>query len=457
MPRPETRYARSGEVSIAYQVVGDGPFDIVYVPSIAHHVELNWENPLHGRFLERLALLGRLIVFDKRGTGMSDRVSDAPTLETRMDDIRAVMDAAGSERAVVLAVGEGGPLSMLFAATYPERTSALILWTTTPRFVRSAELPWLPSRGRWDEDLAEVARRWGEIEFNEELVRRSNPDASDEEVRHFARVFRLSVSPGAAAHYFRMNSDVDVSDILPSIRVPTLVIYRERFPGYTGTGNANQVQQYLASRIPGAHLVALAGSNFAPTIGDQAEAMQEFERFLAVALAVDSDEAEPERVLATVLFTDIVDSTATAVEVGDRRWRELLSDHHELVRRELVRHRGREIDTAGDGFLATFDGPARAIRCALAATQAVHELGLEIRAGLHTGECEFIDGKVGGIAVHLGARVAAQAAPGEVLASSTVKDLVAGSGISFQDRGSHELKGISGKWQLFAVKPPTAG
>jgi pimeloyl-ACP methyl ester carboxylesterase len=304
---PETRYARSGEVSIAFQVVGDGAFDIVYVPSIAHHVELNWENPLHARFLERLASLGRLIVFDKRGTGMSDRVADVPTLETRMDDIRAVMDAAGSERAVVLAVGEGGPLSMLFAATYPERTSALILWATTPRFVRSAELPWLPSRGSWDENVAEVARRWGEVAFNEELVRRANPDASEEEISHFARVFRLSVSPGAAAHYFRMNSDVDVSDVLPSIRVPTLVIYRERLAGFAGTGEADQVQRYIANRIPGARLEQLPGSNFAPTIGDQAEAVREFERFLSVALVVDGGVSESERVLATVLFTDIVD------------------------------------------------------------------------------------------------------------------------------------------------------
>jgi class 3 adenylate cyclase/alpha-beta hydrolase superfamily lysophospholipase len=450
--QPETKYARSGDVSIAYQVTGDGRTDIVYVPSVAHHVELNWENPLVARFFERLAGLGRLILFDKRGTGMSDRVSDFPTLETRMDDIRAVMDAVDSESAVVFAAGEGGPLGMLFAATYPERTTGLVLFNTTPRFTRSPELPWLSPRGQYEAIVDEVSRGWGDVAFNEEFARRSNPDASNDEISAFARVFRLSVSPGAAAHYMRMNIDVDVSDVLTTIRVPTLIVHSAP-PSPLGRSVAKENAHFLASRIPDARVAELPGRNFGPPLVDQERLFAELERFVGAVAERDEDELEgPERVLATVLFTDIVGATAKASELGDRHWRELLSLHHERIRRELTRHRGREVDTAGDGFFATFDGPARAIRCALAATQAVGELGLEIRAGLHTGECELVDNKVGGIAVHIGARVATQAQPGEVLVSQTVKDLVAGSGIEFEDRGGARLKGVPGEWQLFAVR-----
>ena len=445
---PETRYTRSGDVNIAYQVAGVGPFDLVYAPSMTHHVELDWENPHVALFLERLASLSRLLVFDKRGTGMSDRFAGSPTLETRMDDIRAVMDAADSERAVLFAAGDSAPLCILFAATYPERTLALVLWHGAPRATRSPALPSLPSRGQAEERIDDVRRRWGEPGFLEEaVVRRSNPDASEDDIRHFARVFRLSVSPGAAADYMRMNLDVDVSDVLQTIAVPTLILHRKGYPGFDV-----RVPRYMAEQVPDARVVELPGRDFVTSLGDQGLLFDELQRFFAVALETRGSEAqEPERVLATVLFTDIVDATATAAEVGDRRWRELLRLHHERVRRELTRYRGSEMDTAGDGFFAAFDGPARAIKCAAAVTEALQELGIDIRAGLHTGECELIDGKVGGLAVHIGARVAAKAEPGEVLVSSTVKDLVAGSGIRFDDRGTYELKGVPGEWRLYGV------
>jgi class 3 adenylate cyclase len=446
---PETRYARSGDVYVAYQVVGEGPLDLVWIPSLAHHVELNWENPLVASWLERLACLGRLIVFDKRGTGMSDRLSDDTTLETRMDDIRAVMDSAGSSRALVVALGDGGALAILFAATYPNRTVGLVLINTVPRGVWSPEFPWLASRGAVVRRIDEMVRRWTEAEpaaYEESLVRGS-PDLTEDEKRAFGRVMRLSVSPGALRDYLRANLDVDVCAVLPSIRVPTLVLHRTEIPVDVRSG------RYLADHIPGARLVELPGRNFAPQVGDQDALFAELERFVAEIESGEWQAAEPDRVLSTVLFTDIVGASERAVSLGDRAWRELLQRHHQLVRRELARHRGREVDTAGDGFLTSFDGPARAIRCAQAIVEGVHPLGLEVRAGLHTGECELLDGKVAGIAVHTGARVASFAAPGEVLVSSTVKDLVAGSGLTFQDRGTHELKGL-GEWRLYAVEQP---
>jgi class 3 adenylate cyclase len=444
---PKTRYARSGEVSIAYQVTGAGSFDLVYVPATSHHVELNWESPPVARFLERLGSLGRLIVFDKRGTGMSDRVAGSPTLEARMDDIRAVMDAADSERAVLFGAADGGQLCLLFAATYPERTRALVLWHTPPSFSRSAELPFLRSRGEQEQFHEELGRLWGEPGFVERIIRRTNPDASDEEVSGFARVSRLSVSPGAVAQYNRMNLDVDVSEVLPAVRVPTLIFHRPDAPTID-----DRVAAHMASRIPNARVVELPGRNAAPPLDDQEPLFAELERFLSVVPEGEAGESsEAERVLATVLFTDIVDATAAAAELGDQRWRELLTAHHDRIRTELARYRGREVDTAGDGFFATFDGPARAIRCACAASDAIRELGVDIRAGLHTGECELVHGKVGGLAVHIGARVAGKAEPGEVLVSSTVKDLVAGSGIEFNDRGTHELKGVPSKWHLYSI------
>jgi class 3 adenylate cyclase/pimeloyl-ACP methyl ester carboxylesterase len=443
--QPETRYARSGEVNVAYQVTGGGPVDIVYVDVISH-LELRWESPAHAAYLNRLASIGRLITLNQRGTGMSDRPDGSPTLETRMDDIRAVMDAAGSERAVVFGLGDAGPLCVLFAATYPERTSALVLINSSPRSVRSPELPWLETRAEAERRADEFERRWGETGYLADFLRQANPGMTDEEAELGARLIRLSASPGSAAAYVRANLDTDVCDVLPLVRVPTLVLHRKETAAWdVGSG------RYLADHIAGARFVELPGGEFSPGLGDQETLFAALESFLDNASQSGQWEAEPERVLATVLFTDIVGATTRAVELGDRAWRELLARHHEAVRTQLARFRGKEVDTAGDGFFASFDGPARAIACACAIVGAMPELGLAVRAGLHTGECELIDGKAAGIAVHTGARVASNARPGEVLVSSTVKDLVAGSGIAFQDRGLHDLKGIPGEWRLYAV------
>jgi class 3 adenylate cyclase len=359
-----------------------------------------------------------------------------------MDDIRMVMDAAGSERAVICGLGESGPLCVLFAATYPDRTSALILVNSTPRFIRAPDMPWVQSRGEMEQRAEATALHWGEPAFHEEWIRTANPSISEQDLPGFMRVFRLSVSPGAAVAYLRANLDVDVRDVLPLIRVPTLVLHRESF---------SRSSRYLAERIPGARLVELPGRDLGPMFGDQERLFNELEAFLVTIPEQARPTPEPDRVLATVLFTDIVDATARATQLGDRAWGRLLEEHHELVRSQLQQFRGREVDTAGDGFFATFDGPARAIRCAYAIRDRLTELDVEIRAGLHTGECELVDGKASGIAVHTGARVASRAEPGEILVSSTVKDLVAGSGIAFNDRGLYELKGIPGEWRLFAV------
>jgi len=446
MDLPETRYATSGDVNIAYQVVGEGQLDLVFVPSLTHHLELVWENPPQARFFERLASMGRLLLFDKRGTGMSDRFVGVPTLETRMDDIRAVMDAAGSQRAALIGLGDGGPLCALFAATYPERTTALVLIHTAPRFTRSPEFPWLPTRAEREREIEEAVRTWADRAAIAKRFTRGSPSATEEERQGFGRVIRLSVSPGAAAAYLRVNLDVDIRDVLPLIRVPTLVLQR--------TEAAIDVREgrYVAERIPRARLAELPGRDFAPQIGDTERLLGVIDEFLSDVAAGGAWQAEPDRVLATVLFTDIVGATNRAAELGDTAWRELLHRHHDAIRGELGRFRGHEVDTAGDGFFATFDGPARAIRCACAIRDSLRDLDLEVRAGLHTGECERDGERMTGIAVHIGARVAAMAGPGEVLVSRTVKDLVAGSGIELDDRGEHELKGIPGDWQLFSVR-----
>jgi class 3 adenylate cyclase len=442
---PETRYARSGDVSIAYQVVGIGPPDLIFALPIAH-LELDWEIPSGARFYRQLASTYRLIRFNQRGVGMSDRISGVPTLESRMDDIRAVMDAAGSERAVVFGLGDAGPLCVLFAATYPERTSALVLFNSAPRFVRNPELPWLPTRAEQEFEAEQFERHWGEPDYMSGIVRTLNPGLTDAELPSVLRLLRLSVSPGSAAGYVRMNMDVDVCDVLPLVRVPTMVMHRSE-----GGSWGVESGRYLAERITGARFVELPGANFMPHLGDQERLFDELEQFVADVVEGKTAAVEPDRVLATVLFTDIVGSSEKAVSLGDRGWLELLERHHALVRRQLALFRGIEVDTAGDGFFASFDGPARAVRCARAIVESVSELGLEVRAGLHTGECELADGKVAGIAVHTGARVAALAAPEEVLVSSTVKDLVAGSEILFEDRGSHTLTGIPGEWRLYAL------
>ena len=446
MEQPETRYARSGDVHIAYQVLGDGPFDVVWVPAFVSNVELAWQVSSQAEFIRRLASKCRLIRFDKRGTGMSDRVAALPSLETRMDDVRAVMDAAGSERAALLGASEGGPMSILFAATYPERVWALALWSTFARIAWSPRYPIGLSRADWLRGIEDNVRGWGDTAYMEKRARGYLPGADDETVRHFASTLRQSASPGAVDALLRMNLEIDVIPALPAIGVPTLVFFREG-------DNRLYVQgsRYLAEHIPGARLVEFPGHAHPMEGGVQEDVVAALDSFLRESWELAATPTEPDRVLATVLFTDIVDSTAKMAELGDRRWRELIESHHAQVRRQLAQFRGTEIDTAGDGFFARFDGPARAIRCAQAISGSVAELGLEVRAGLHTGECEVADGKVAGIAVVTGARVAAQAGPGEVLVSGTVKDLVAGSGIAFADRGTRELKGVPGEWHLYAV------
>ena len=445
METPVTRYARSGDVSIAYQVLGDGPFDLVWVPGAFSHVELNWTIPSRAAFNRRLASFCRLIIFDKRGTGMSDRAGIA-NLETRMDDVRAVMDAAGSERAALLGTSEGGPMCTLFAATYPERTWALILFASFPRVMWAPDYPCGDTETEWRAYMEELERRSGDPRYFEELAEALAPSADAESKHRFAEMIRQSGTPGARLELERMNREIDVRHVLPSIRVPTLVLNRVGdHPSNVGGS------RYLAEHIPGARHVELDGADHAPNAGDAEPVLREMQAFLEDAWRGADDVDTHESVLATVLFTDIVGSTEKMSALGDRGWRDLLQAHHATVRRELMRYRGVEMDTAGDGFFARFDGPARAIRCATAITEQVRQLGLEIRAGLHTGECELADGKVAGIAVSIGARVAGEAGPGEVLVSGTVRDLVAGSGFEFEDRGAHTLKGVPGEWRIFAV------
>jgi len=445
MAIPETRYAKAADgVHIAYQVVGDGPVDMVFVMGWATNIEAMWDEPDFARFLRRLASFSRLILFDKRGLGLSDRVPDdrLPSLETRMDDVRAVMDSVASDRAVVFGVSEGGPMSILFAATYPARTVALVLYGTVADFTaRHQDYKVDPAAyDDWTE------RAWGTEEHAKVEIRDwAAPGFEDDQhlVSWLARYLRQAASPGAAIALDRMNRSINASHALASIHVPTLVIGRTEDRDFA----IEQVRD-TASRISGARLVELPGGVHFPWVGPQEPILDEVERFVA---EFRDEEAQLERSLATVLFTDIADSTRRAAELGDRRWADVIAAHHARIRGQLARYSGREIDTAGDGFFATFDGPARAIRCAMASVGAVHDLGIDIRAGLHTGEVETVGEKVGGIAVSIGARVAALAAPGEVLVSHTVKDLVAGSGLAFADAGEHELKGVPDRWRLYRV------
>jgi class 3 adenylate cyclase len=446
---PETRYAKSGDVSIAYQVVGDGENDLVLVPGFISNVELSWDWPPWARLYEGLAELGRLIIFDKRGTGLSDRATGIAQLETRMDDVRAVMDAAGSKRAALIGVSEGVAMTLLFAATYPERTAAAVLYgSAPPRWTWAPDFPNAPSREEWLERIPLREQEFGTPEGTARSVAWLAPSLKDDEdfLAWWSRFQRQSASPSAIGQLARMNMEIDIRHALPTIGVPTMFVHR--------AGDAIHVDnsRHLAERIRGSELVELAGDDHAPFVDpDQiVEAIGEFLRRVWAERAWEQTEID--RVLATVLFTDIVDSTAKAVELGDRDWHDLVERHHGLVRSQLARYRGQEIDTAGDGFFATFDGPARAIQCAKAISEAVRDLGIEIRAGLHTGEVELAEERPRGIAVHIGARVSGQARPGEVLVSNTVKDLVAGSGIEFEERGTAELKGVPGEWRLYAVR-----
>jgi class 3 adenylate cyclase len=405
-------------------------------------VEANWQAPHSQKFFRRLASFSRLILFDKRGTGLSDRRSELFTLEQRMDDVRAVMDAVGSERAVMFGISEGGPMSILFAATYPERTAALVMYGTYAKRTWTDDYQFGWKDEDWAMFFANVESHWGTPRGIDISVWAPSVAHDEHACMRIAAYMRAAASPGAVKAVMQMNREIDVRNVLPTVHVPTLITHR------TGDRNISiQQARYMVERMPGARLVELPGEDHLPWFGDRNALLGEVEEFLTGV----RHEPEPDRVLATVLFTDIVNATERAADLGDRQWRDLLERHHSLIRAELKRFRGREIDTAGDGFFATFDGPARAIRCAEVIQNTVTQLGLTIRLGLHTGECEVMDDKVTGIAVHIGARVMSHAAPGEVLVSSTVKDLVAGSGIGFVDRGAYELKGVPGKWSLFAV------
>ncbi|HEX6229844.1 MAG TPA: adenylate/guanylate cyclase domain-containing protein [Solirubrobacterales bacterium] len=436
-----TRYARcTDETSIAYQVHGDGPLDLVLVPGFVSHVEVLWEHPRVARFLRRLASFSRLVVFDKRGQGLSDRPADPPTLENSMDDLGAVLEAAGCERPAILGISEGGPMSMLFAATYPDRVSSLILYGTYARMVRTAEF-----------DLGippEALDRWGEMVRSEwggpvGIGIWAPSEKGDPEFENWwARLLRLGTSPAGAIALMELYREMDVRGVLASIDVPTLVLHRAE----DKIVSARQ-GRYLAEQIPKARYVELPGPDHLGWVGDQDLLLDEIEDFLTGSRRAH----EPERALATVLFTDIVGSTERAAELGDRRWRDLLEHHDAIVRRQLGAHQGREVKTMGDGFLATFDGPARAIRCATAIRDELKAIGLDVRVGIHTGEVELLDSDVSGMAVNIGARIGALAEAEEVLVSSTVRELVVGSGLEFADRGTHALKGAPGEWHLFAV------
>ncbi len=437
---PPTRYAKSGDVSIAYQAIGDGPIDVVLVPGFISHVELIWEVPTAVHMIERLTSFARLILFDKRGTGLSDPVVGAPTLEERMDDVRAVMEAAGSERAAILGVSEGVPMSVLFAATYPQLTSALVLYGGMARSTWAPDYPWAAPADALMESSTEMAPYL----YEGAIVEIMAPSLADLPFARqvFAKLQRYSATPAMLDQLFRMFLDIDVRAVLPTITTPTLVLHRrgDRAVNY-------QASRWMAGQIPGAKYVELDGIDHAIFAGDADAMLDEVEEFLTGVRRAK----EVDRVLATVMFTDIVDSTKTASALGDRAWRGLLDSQNEVLRRELARFRGSEIKTLGDGMLATFDGPARAIRCARAMIDAVRPLGIQVRVGLHTGEVELVGDDVAGIAVHIAARVGALAGAGEVLVSGTVKDLVAGSGLAFSDRGAHALKGIPDKWRIYEV------
>jgi class 3 adenylate cyclase len=437
------RYAKSGNVHIAYRAVGEGPIDLVVVPGWVSHLEANWDEPLVAHFVERLVSFSRLILFDKRGTGLSDPVplDRLPPLEQRMEDLHAVLDAVGSKKSALYGISEGGPMCALFAATYPERTSALVMSGCYAKWIKDVGYPWAPTRAEHEAAFDAYERHWGTpIGINTIAPSVAN----DESCRNWwARVLRQGASPGAAIALYRMNIEIDIRAVLPTIRVPTLILHRTG-DRLINVGNS----RYMAEHIPNAKFLELEGVDHLPWFGNSDVVLDEVQEFLTGVRPGPVRETT----LATVLFVDIVGSTEKASVLGDARWYDLLAGFHDLVKQELERFRGRLINTAGDGVFASFDGPARAIRCACAIRDRSTALGTRVRAGLHTGECEVIDGKVAGIAVHIGARVASHAQPNEVIVSSTVKDLVAGSGLSFSDGRVHTLKGVPGEWRLFSVK-----
>ena len=448
MDSPEVLYVKTPDgAHLAYQVFGQGSFDLVVVPGFASNVEQMWRVEPFARGLRGLGSFARVIVFDPRGTGLSDHntTASSPTLEAQMDDIRAVMDAAGVERAALFGFELGANLCAVFAAAQPSRVVACVLHGSVARGQRSSDYPWGWNAHQWDDYLDAIDRRWGSQGFTDEMAREYYPSHAADPVfrRELASFFRAAASPGAALVFEGLLRDTDIRDVLPAIQVPVLVTHRVDDP----TAVIDE-GRYIAANIPGARLLELDGTDHYPFSGDQESLMTGIERFLGAA---HGEEVDFDRILATVLFTDLVGSTETAVRMADRAWKDLLASHHRRVRSLLARFRGREVDVAGDGFFAVFDGPARAVRCGLAICEDARALGLDVRVGVHTGEVELDGSAVRGIAVHIGARVAAKAGPGEVLVSSTVKDLVAGSGLSFDGRGEHELKGVPERWKVYAA------
>jgi class 3 adenylate cyclase len=442
----EPRYTRTADgTHIAYSVMGTGPVDLVYAFGYLSNIDADGDVPFHAAFRRRLASFARLIVFDRRGTGLSDRsgMEDAGALEAGMDDIGAVMDAVGSERALLVGITDGALVSLLFAASHPDRTLGLVLWNPEPRQTRSDEYPWGWTDEEWDARVPAVEAKWGSLEHAEADLAAVAPDIVFDRatLERVARMFRAVGSPGSAAAMEQSLRSADVRAVLPSVQVPTLVLH-------ASDEDAAGQGRYTASMIPGAERVEIPTTEWLPFWTSAEPVVEEIRRF---ERKVRQEEAILDRMLATVMFTDIAGSTSKAAQLGDRAWKELVERHHGVVRAMLRRYRGSEIDTAGDGFFAMFDGPARGVRCAVAITQAVKALGLEVRAGLHTGEVETIDSKVGGMAVNIGARVSALAGASEVLVSSTVKDLVVGSDLSFEAAGEHGLKGVPGRWRLYRV------
>jgi class 3 adenylate cyclase/pimeloyl-ACP methyl ester carboxylesterase len=443
MDQPETKYARSGDFSIAYQVIGDGPLDLLHIPGLVSHLDIAWENPRYRRFIERLASFARVIVYDKRGCGLSDPVTEPPSVEERIDDSRAVMDAVDVERAAVFGCSEGASLATFFAAAYPDRVTHAILYGSFARIVPDPpDYPWTVMGAHTLDEVMSVYREsmryWGEGTM---LTLLAPSLFRTKEKEWWGRYERAAMSPRSAETLMLANLQLDMREVLPVVQVPTLVLHRDGDMLPVGGG------RYVAEHIPGARFVEMHGDDHWPWVGDPDEVCDHVEEFLTGQRA----ERPIDRILATVMFTDIVGSTERASELGDRRWRELLDEHENLTRTELDRHQGQAVKTTGDGVLATFDGPARAIRCATSLASATERLGLPVRVGLHTGECERRNGDIGGIAVHIGARVMAEAGPGEVLVSRTVEDLTVGSDIDFEERGAHQLKGVPGEWELFAV------